>query len=97
MGGTTPTGGTITIRDGSGSIIPNGPNTIASGGSKMAPGTTIIIGAIVTGGSTSTPNGSRSITLIESHGMATGKITIKGIEYIAPASWPVRLPPRELG
>src|SRR5216683_789612 len=90
-GGTTPTGGTIIIRDGSGSIIPNGQNTIASGGSKMATGTTIIIGATVTGGSTSTRNGSRSITRIGSHGMTIGKTTITGIEQSAPASWPMRI------
>src|SRR5712692_3561222 len=47
--GTTPTGGTITIQDDSGSIIPNGPNIITSGGSKIATGTTIIIGALLTG------------------------------------------------
>ena len=78
-GGTTPTGGTIIIQDGSGSIIPNGPNTIASGGSQMATGTTIITGATVAGGSTNTRNGSRSITRIGSHGMTTGKITITGM------------------
>jgi cardiolipin synthase len=46
--GTTPTGGTITIRDDSGSIIPNRPNIITSGGSKIATETTIIIGALLT-------------------------------------------------
>ena len=68
-GGTTPTGGTITIRDGSGSIIPNGPNTITSGGSKMATGTTIIIGATATGGLTITRN------------WAGDKLPVVGIEY----------------
>jgi hypothetical protein len=75
-GGTTPTGGTITIRDGSGSIIPNGPNAIASGASKMATGTKITTGATVTGGSTGTRNGLRSIIRIGSHGMTTGKTAI---------------------
>src|ERR1700757_4951142 len=70
-GGTTPTGGTITI--------PNGPNTITSGGSKMVTGTTIIIGATATGGLTITRNGSTSIIRTGSHGMTTGKTTITGM------------------
>jgi hypothetical protein len=61
----------------------------------MATGTTIIIGATATGGSTITRNGSTSIIRTGSHGMTTGKTTITGvvIELIQGAEHPVVLSP----
>jgi hypothetical protein len=74
--GVARTGGTSTIPCGSGTIIPNGPQTIPGGATQTGTGTTTIIGTIAIGGTGMIIGGLRNIILIGSNGMTTAINTI---------------------